>query len=111
MSSAKSENKMDEHSSIRFTPSGMEVDLEKYLRTGHGRYLLHRLAERERDRLAQKAEEDGVELLPLGPHDHPEPNSNYWDTLELSAIRQYAAACVVADRLSRARSNGVTYES
>lgn len=47
----------------------------------------------------------GVALLPIGPHDHPEPNSHYWSSLELSAIRQYAAACVEADRIARARND------
>lgn len=39
-----------------------------------------------------------VGLLPLGPHDHPEPQTMAWSALELRAIRDYAARCVAAER-------------
>lgn len=37
-------------------------------------------------------------LLPIGPHDHPEPRTMVWTELELRAIRDYAARCVAAER-------------
>lgn len=37
-------------------------------------------------------------ILPIGPHDHPEPQTMAWSDLELSAIRAYAARCVAAER-------------
>ena len=37
-------------------------------------------------------------LLPIGPHDHPEPRTMMWSALELAAIKEYAARCVTAER-------------
>jgi hypothetical protein len=37
-------------------------------------------------------------LLPLSPHDHPEPQVMVWSEIELSAIRAYASRCVAAER-------------
>ena len=39
-----------------------------------------------------------IELLPIGPHDHPEPRTMTWTQVELRAIRDYAARCVAAER-------------
>ena len=37
-------------------------------------------------------------LLPISPHDHPEPRTMMWSALEIAAIKEYAARCVVAER-------------
>jgi hypothetical protein len=39
-----------------------------------------------------------TDLLPIGPHDHPEPRTMAWTQVELAAIRDYAARCVAAER-------------
>ena len=39
-----------------------------------------------------------TDLLPIGPHDHPEPRTMMWTQVELRAIRDYAARCVAAER-------------
>lgn len=39
-----------------------------------------------------------ADLLPIGPHDHPEPRTMTWTQVELTAIREYAARCVAAER-------------
>ena len=39
-----------------------------------------------------------TDLLPIGPHDHPEPRTMTWTQVELAAIRDYAARCVAAER-------------
>jgi hypothetical protein len=39
-----------------------------------------------------------TDLLPIGPHDHPEPRTMTWTQVELAAIRGYAARCVAAER-------------
>lgn len=39
-----------------------------------------------------------IELLPIGTHDHPEPNVMRWSELEIAAIRSYAQRCVLHDR-------------
>jgi hypothetical protein len=44
---------------------------------------------------------DGLGLLPLSPHDHPDPQMMVWSEQEIQAIRRYAAACVAAERSSR----------
>lgn len=44
---------------------------------------------------------DKVKLPPIGPHDHPEPHTLKWSQLELSAIKEYATAAVLADRAQR----------
>ena len=44
------------------------------------------------------ASSEGLGLLPLSPHDHPEPQVMVWSELEMRAIRRYAAACVAAER-------------
>jgi hypothetical protein len=41
---------------------------------------------------------DPWRLLPIGPHDHPEPRSMTWTQTELAAIKAYAARCVAADQ-------------
>jgi len=38
-----------------------------------------------------------TDLLPIGPHDHPEPRTMMWTQVELAAIREYAARCVAAE--------------
>ena len=40
----------------------------------------------------------GLGLLPIGPHDHPDPHTMVWSESELRAIRLYAVQCVAADR-------------
>ena len=37
-------------------------------------------------------------LLPIGPHDHPEPRTMMWSALEIAAIKEYAARCMTAER-------------
>lgn len=44
---------------------------------------------------------DANGLLPIGPHDHPDPHTMTWSETELRAIRAYAARCVAADRSRR----------
>lgn len=44
---------------------------------------------------------DANGILPIGPHDHPEPMTMTWSETELRAIRAYAARCVGADRSRR----------
>jgi hypothetical protein len=44
------------------------------------------------------ASTDQLGLLPLSPHDHPEPQTMVWSALEMQAISRYAAACVAAER-------------
>jgi hypothetical protein len=46
---------------------------------------------------------DPGRLLPIGPHDHPEPRSMTWTNTELAAIKAYAAQCVAAERGRRHR--------
>ena len=41
---------------------------------------------------------DEYGLLPIGPHDHPDPHSMVWSDTELRAIRRYAEMCVGAER-------------
>lgn len=41
---------------------------------------------------------DGLGLLPITRHDHPEPQTMVWSELELQAIRAYAGQCVAAER-------------
>ncbi len=48
---------------------------------------------------------DQLGLLPIGPHDHPEPQTMAWSELELQAIRQYAARCVATERERCARKS------
>jgi hypothetical protein len=35
-------------------------------------------------------------VLPIGPHDHPDPHVMVWSETELRSIRAYAARCVAA---------------
>lgn len=47
--------------------------------------------------------DDETGLLPIGPHDHPEPQTMVWTGLELRAIRAYAARCVAARQAADAQ--------
>ena len=57
---------------------------------------------------------EGLGLLPITPHDHPEPQTMVWSRLELRAIRSYASRCVAAERErweSKAREMAANYRS
>lgn len=62
--------------------------------------------ENQTDAVASNAE---LGLLPIGPHDHPEPQTMVWSDLELRAIKAYAGRCVAAEfaRLTKALRNYV----
>lgn len=49
---------------------------------------------------------DQLGLLPIGPHDHPDPHTMVWSDSELRAIRLYAAQCLAAERERSAVDDG-----